>query len=146
VAETLVQHLQQTGHFATTVGADPATVHLLLDRGHTVVIVETKPEPGDFVDLAVKVGIQKFLALGDDQGLEDDAGLVSSLSPELLLAGLERSRFHTKNPEFLALARQAAIRGIPALHLVDGRIPHALVGELFTDQGIGTLVTRLAVS
>jgi acetylglutamate kinase len=31
---------------------------------------------------------------------------------------------------------------LAALHLIDGRMPHALVAELFTEQGVGTLVTR----
>ena len=47
-----------------------------------------------------------------------------------------------EDDEALALARYAANRGVPALHIIDGRVPHALVGELFTDQGVGTLVTR----
>lgn len=28
------------------------------------------------------------------------------------------------------------------LHLIDGRMPHALVAELVTEQGVGTLITR----
>ncbi len=146
MADALLDHIKKTGHYATKVAPDPAEISLYLDRGHLCVVVESVPEPGEFIDLAIKLGVQKFIALGDGQGLEDHAGLVSVLSPELLLAGLDRQRFHTGHPEFLALARQGAVRGVPALHLIDGRIPHALVGELFTDQGIGTLITRQSVN
>jgi acetylglutamate kinase len=31
--------------------------------------------------------------------------------------------------------------GVAAVHIVDGRSPHSVVAELFTDKGVGTLVT-----
>ena len=31
--------------------------------------------------------------------------------------------------------------GVRAVHIVDGRAPHSVVAELFTDRGVGTLVT-----
>ena len=35
-----------------------------------------------------------------------------------------------------------AIRsGVGSVHVVDGRVPHSVVAELFTDKGVGTLVT-----
>ncbi len=145
LATKLRDAVRVSGNYAAIVPPDPQEISLLLDRGHLCVAVEGTPEPGEQVDLAIKLGLQKLLALGDDQGLRDDTGLVSTLSPELLLQGLARGRFVSQDPEFPALARQAAVRGVPALHLVDGRIPHALVGELFTDQGIGTLITRQTV-
>jgi acetylglutamate kinase len=30
--------------------------------------------------------------------------------------------------------------GVPSAHVLDGRVPHALLLEIFTDQGIGTMV------
>jgi acetylglutamate kinase len=42
-----------------------------------------------------------------------------------------------------ARACVAAVRGgVDAAHLLDGRVPHALLLELFTDSGVGTMVTR----
>lgn len=35
---------------------------------------------------------------------------------------------------------QAVRGGVPAAHLIDGRIPHAMLVEVFTDEGIGTMV------
>jgi acetylglutamate kinase len=87
-----------------------------------------------------------LLVLADDQGLHDASGLCSQLPPDQVAAGLDRGRFSTSADEFLAFARHAATQGLPALHLVDGRVPHALVAELFTDQGVGTLVTRQALA
>ena len=42
-------------------------------------------------------------------------------------------------PKVRAL-RQAVESGVGKVHLVDGRIPHSLLMELFTDKGIGTLI------
>jgi acetylglutamate kinase len=35
----------------------------------------------------------------------------------------------------------ALASGVRAVHVVDGRQPHSIVAELFTDRGVGTLVT-----
>ena len=36
---------------------------------------------------------------------------------------------------------RALAQGVVAAHILDGRIPHALLLEVFTDAGIGTMVT-----
>jgi acetylglutamate kinase len=36
----------------------------------------------------------------------------------------------------------ALAAGVPAVHLLDGRVPHVLLLELFTDMGVGTMLTR----
>ena len=32
--------------------------------------------------------------------------------------------------------------GVASVHIIDGRTPHSLIAELFTDRGVGTLVKR----
>ncbi|PRP98283.1 Arginine biosynthesis bifunctional protein ArgJ [Enhygromyxa salina] len=128
-------HLAQVPH-------DPERIGARLDRGQACVLVQTRPDPGELVALAVRLGVAKLLSLADDQGLRDTGGLVSELTPDQALVGLDRGRFSTEADENLAFARHAARQGLGALHLIDGRMPHALVAELFTEQGIGTLITR----
>jgi acetylglutamate kinase len=41
-------------------------------------------------------------------------------------------------------ALHAVERGVPSAHILDGRIPHVLLLELFTDAGVGTMITRAA--
>ncbi|MEZ5238107.1 MAG: hypothetical protein R2716_03900 [Microthrixaceae bacterium] len=36
----------------------------------------------------------------------------------------------------------AVRNGVGSVHLIDGRIPHVLLLELFTDAGVGTMVAR----
>ncbi len=35
-----------------------------------------------------------------------------------------------------------ALQAVPRVHIVDGREPHVLLRELFTDQGVGTMIIR----
>ena len=121
---------------------EPVRIGQRLDRGQACVLVQPRPDPGELVSLAVRLGMSKLLSLADDQGLRDSGGLVSELTPEQAIVGLDRGRFSTDADENLALTRHAARQGLAALHLIDGRLPHALVAELFTEQGIGTLITR----
>jgi hypothetical protein len=143
--KTIADHMHEAGHFAAPVPPDPVSINNFLDRGHLCLLVREAPDPEAIVDLALKLGIQKLIALGNDQGLRDAHGFVQRLSPDTLLAGLERGRFDASDPDLLVLARHAANRGVPALHIIDARVPHAVVGELFTDEGIGTLITRQAL-
>ena len=39
-----------------------------------------------------------------------------------------------------AAALAALAGGVRAVHLIDGRIPHNIIAELFTDTGVGTIV------
>jgi acetylglutamate kinase len=32
--------------------------------------------------------------------------------------------------------------GVQRVHLIDGRVPHSIIGELFTDHGVGSLITN----
>lgn len=121
---------------------DPSLIARRLGRGQACALIQTTPDPGELVALALRLGVGKLINLADDQGLRDAGGLVSELSPDQAITGLDRGRFTTGADENLAFARHAARQGLPALHLIDGRLPHALVAELFTDEGIGTLITR----
>ena len=39
-------------------------------------------------------------------------------------------------------ALQAVIAGIPRVHIIDARLPHATLLEIFTDSGVGTMITN----
>ena len=39
-------------------------------------------------------------------------------------------------------ALQAVLGGVKTAHIIDGRVPHAVLLEVFTDQGVGTLITN----
>jgi acetylglutamate kinase len=95
--------------------------------------------------LAVALGAAKLVVLTDVAGLYADwpgdgpAGqVISELSAselEALLPGLSAGMI----PKMTACLH--AVRGgVPQAHVLDGRLPHAVLLEIFTDSGIGTMV------
>jgi acetylglutamate kinase len=42
----------------------------------------------------------------------------------------------------IGCALDAVKSGVASAHIIDGRVPHAVLLEIFTDQGIGTLITN----
>lgn len=145
-ATRIHDHMNAAGHFSSAVVPDPMRIGQLLDRGHLCVLVRPSPDPAAVVDLAIKLGVQKLVTLTGEPGLRDAKGVVQRLSPEAFLMGLERGRFDATHADTLVLARHATTRGVAALHVLDARIPHAIVGELFTTEGIGSLITRQVVA
>ena len=101
--------------------------------------------------LAVALGAVKLVVLTDVAGLYadwpadggspdvDGAGdVVSSIAADEL-AGLLPTLSSGMVPKMDACLR--AVRGgVPKAHVIDGRVPHALLVEVFTDQGVGTEV------
>jgi acetylglutamate kinase len=96
-------------------------------------------------EIAVAVGATKLIFLTDVAGVLDaDGRLISEISA----AALERKLAAGSDGGIkggMMVKTQAVLRalagGVQAVHIVDGRIAHSVVAELFTDKGVGTLVT-----
>jgi acetylglutamate kinase len=92
--------------------------------------------------LAVAMGAQKLVVLTDVEGLFDDWPDRGSLIAELRaseLADLLPTLDSGMAPKMEACLR--AVRGgVERAHVIDGRIPHSLLLEVFTTEGIGTMV------
>lgn len=123
-------------------GANQARIQPRLDRGQACLLTLPSARAEQVVTLGARLGVGKLLCLGDDQGLHDALGLRERLTPQEALIGLESGELTTTARSYVELVRLGVREGLPAIHLVDGRLPHALVAELFTDQGVGTLVSR----
>ena len=93
--------------------------------------------------LSVALGAEKLVVLTDVPGLYADwpstdrvLAEVTADALEALLPGLESGMV----PKMEACLR--AVRGgVPQAHVLDGRVPHAMLLEVFTDAGVGTMVT-----
>jgi acetylglutamate kinase len=93
--------------------------------------------------LAVALGARKLIVLTDVTGLyrnwPDPDSLISQIGADELaelLPGIEAGMA----PKMEACLK--AVRGgVPAAHVVDGRVPHSILLEIFTDEGFGTMVT-----
>lgn len=92
--------------------------------------------------VAVALKAMKLILLTDVQGVQDENGsLVSSVSmksvQQMLGSGAIRGGMIPK----IQCAMEAIQKGVERVHIIDGRKPHAVLLELFTDKGIGTEVT-----
>ncbi len=94
--------------------------------------------------LAVALAAEKLVVLTDVEGLfadwpESDE-VISSLTADEL-EKLLPTLGHGMVPKMEACLR--AVRGgVPSAHVLDGRVLHAVLLEIFTDEGIGTMVRR----
>lgn len=93
--------------------------------------------------VAAALGAFKAFFLTDVPGWLDDPGDESSLVSETDAATLEAALVGIEGgmkPK-LGAALDALKGGVGSVHIIDGRKPHSLLLELFTDSGIGTKVT-----
>ena len=84
---------------------------------------------------------EKLIYLTDVEGVKDAEGkLISTLKvsevEELISSGVARGGMIPK----LKSARKAISQGVKKVHIIDGRVPHSLIIELFTDEGLGTQI------
>jgi acetylglutamate kinase len=90
--------------------------------------------------IARALGADKLMYLADAPGVIEGGDLVSELDPagvrDRLTAGVIDGAVATT----LRAALAALAGGVKAVHLIDGRIPHNIIAELFTDTGVGTLI------
>ncbi len=92
-------------------------------------------------ELAVALGASKLILLTDVEGVQDgDGNVISELgrgrAEQMLESGAAAGGMIPK--------LEAAVRSldaVPYAHIIDGRTPHSLLLELFTEAGIGTMVT-----
>jgi acetylglutamate kinase len=96
--------------------------------------------------IAVAMGAEKIVYLTAAPGLLEDVDDEDSLVPRLT-SGEVRERIGGDSvskgmiPKLRACA-DAVDAGVGSAHIIDGRVPHALLVELLTDEGIGTMVKR----
>jgi acetylglutamate kinase len=92
--------------------------------------------------LAEAIGAEKLVVLTDVEGLYTDWPDRSSLASEIdsdTLAALLPTLDAGMVPKMEACLR-AVQGGVPSAHVIDGRVPHSVLVELFTGEGIGTMV------
>jgi acetylglutamate kinase len=92
-------------------------------------------------EVAVAVGARKLILLQDAAGLTVDGELQSELTSK----DLEHQLADGAVGGHLKVTVQAILRalrgGVERVHVIDARVPHSGIAELFTDHGVGTLVT-----
>ncbi|MGH3509932.1 MAG: acetylglutamate kinase [Nocardioidaceae bacterium] len=130
----------------------PEAVLDLVDAGRIPVISSVAPDPEGRVHnvnadtaaaaLAVAVGAEKLLVLTDVEGLYRDwpasDDVIGEIAPEALADLLPR--LDAGMVPKMRACLTAVTNGVPRATVVDGREPHAVLLEIFTDEGVGTQV------
>ncbi|MEV7804356.1 acetylglutamate kinase [Microbispora sp. NPDC088329] len=140
------------GQVGEIVRVEAGAVRALLEDGRIPVVSSVaRGEDGGIYNvnadtaaaaLAVALQASKLIVLTDVEGLyadwPDSEEVVSRIGASDL-AALLPSLSSGMVPKMEACL--AAVRGgVPQAHVLDGRVPHALLLEVFTDEGIGTMV------
>jgi acetylglutamate kinase len=94
--------------------------------------------------IAVAVGAEKLVVLTDVEGLYADWPNSTEVVSKLTATELEGQLLNLSAgmiPKMEACLR-AVHGGVPSAHVIDGRVAHALLLEVLTDAGVGTMVTQ----
>ena len=142
------------GLVGDVVGVNPAAVLDLIAAGRIPVVSTVAPdvdEPGQVLNvnadtaaaaLAVALGARKLVVLTDVEGIYGQWPNRDSLLSQIVLDEARRLLETVDSgmvPKLEACIR-AVEQGVPQAHVIDGRAAHSLLLEVFTDEGIGTMV------
>ncbi|MDD3652759.1 MAG: acetylglutamate kinase [Desulfotomaculaceae bacterium] len=95
--------------------------------------------------LAAALGADKLIILTDVEGVmaerNDPGSLISVLRVEDYPALVEKGIINGGMIPKVECCLDALAGGVRTTHILDGRVPHSILLEVFTDEGIGTMVT-----
>jgi acetylglutamate kinase len=93
--------------------------------------------------IAVAMGAEKLVLMTDTPGVRDAAGkLINSLTEQQSAALRQEGVISGGMIPKVECALEALAGGVQKCHILDGREQHAILLEIFTDQGIGTQIVR----
>ena len=93
--------------------------------------------------VAATLDAAKLIMLTDVAGvLDGDGALISQMTPEQAAARMTDGTITGGMIPKLETCLQAVDQGVEAAHILDGRVPHVLLLEIFTEAGAGTKIYR----
>lgn len=134
----------------------PEIVRSLLEQGFIPVIsTVAMGEQGDMnryninadtaaAKIAVALNAEKFVQLTNVPGvlrnIDDPTSLIKRIArdaiPSMIATGVISSGMIPK----IECCVEALKGGVPRTHIIDGRVPHSLLIEMFSDRGVGTMI------
>jgi acetylglutamate kinase len=131
---------------------DPTPVQVLIDQGYIPVVAPLGEGPNgtclninaDLVaaHLAGALNAEKLIFLSNVIGIcRQDGSLISELTEQEAKQLIEQGVINGGMIPKVSACLDA-LQAVPRVHIVDGREPHVLLRELFTDQGAGTMIVR----
>lgn len=139
------------GQVGTVDEIDGSLIRNMIERGYIPVIAPIGVGMGgeafninaDLVAgrLAKELKAQKLLLMTNTPGvLDKDGNLLTNLTPKRIDALVADGTLSGGMLPKIASALDAATHGVKAVHIIDGRVPHALLLEIFTDSGVGSMI------
>lgn len=144
------------GRVGETVEVNTELLEILINNGYIPVVspigLDEKGEAynlnADTVagDIAGALKAEKLILITDVDGIMDDINNPETLHRKLTASELkemiEDGRIKGGMIPKAESALYALEHGVKSVHIINGKIPHALLLEIFTEEGIGTMITR----
>lgn len=139
------------GQVGEITAIDPSLINFL-DKGDFIPVIapigvgpdgETYNINADVVagKLAEILGAEKLILLTNTPGVLDKSGtLLTGLTPKQIDDLVEDGTLSGGMLPKISSALDAARSGVKSVHIIDGRVEHALLLEVLTDEGVGTLI------
>jgi acetylglutamate kinase len=150
-ADRLPSEIVDIGQVGEVQGIDPKLV-ALLDGAEFIPVIapigvgedgQTYNINADVVagKLAITLSAEKLILLTNTTGVLDKQGnLLTGLSIKDVNGLIADGTIHGGMLPKVTYALDAVSSGVKTAHIIDGRVPHAVLLEILTDQGVGTLI------
>jgi len=143
--------LGRVGDISST-GINPAILNALYDKGYIPVIAPVAVDiEGKSLNInadtmagavAASLKAEKLILLTDTPGVIIHDKTITGLNPEEVKKYIARGDITGGMLPKVNCCLNAIREGTHSAHIIDGRVPHALLLEIFTDKGVGTLITN----
>jgi acetylglutamate kinase len=121
-------------------GFIPVIAPLGVDRDGRSLNINADTAAGE---IAASLKAEKFLLMTDTAGVCDrDGKLIQSLNTAEIARLRETEVITGGMIQKVECARSALAGGVGKVHVIDGRVKHAILLEIFTDRGVGTEILR----
>ncbi|WP_407275983.1 acetylglutamate kinase [Halothiobacillus sp. DCM-1] len=139
------------GHVGEVASIDPSILHVLERKDFIPVIAPIGVgEDGEAYNINADVvaskiaqvlGAEKLLLLTNTPGVLDKEGkLLTGLSARDVQSLIDNGTIYGGMLPKIDFALDAVRGGVKTVQIIDGRVPHAVLLELLTDKGVGTLI------
>ncbi len=143
--------LVDMGHVGEVAAVEPAIVNML-DQGEFIPVIAPIGVGDDGRSYNINADLvagkvaevlqaEKLILLTNTAGLLDQEGrLLTGLDAARVQGLINDGTIHGGMLPKIRCALEAVQQGVHAAHIIDGRVTHAVLLELFTDSGVGTLI------
>lgn len=140
------------GHVGEVIGINPSVLEMTLQSDFIPVIAPIGTDAqgqsyninADIVagKIAAMLYAEKLILLTNIPGVQDKSGKVApTLTMKQIREMIDDGTIHGGMLPKIGCALDAMSAGVNSVQIIDGRVPHAVLLEIFTDKGIGTQIT-----